>query len=197
MQDKRNQIKKGGGGAFSVPRICIRWVVKPEYGMNYRKLLTDMNVDQDAVMEFFIVFSRFEFALKRTGYLKRHNGKAEPDWRKFETKHKDEFDPEKESELREAWNYIDINPPKIQVVVDGKLDFEVDEKLKDKSPFKKATMAVRTVRNNLFHGGKFPRSGIVDNPDRKTLLLKKCTLLLEEMLELDPNVKMEFYRTEN
>jgi len=165
--------------------------------MNYKKLLTELNIDQDTVMEFFVVFSRFEFALKRTGYLKRHNGKAEPDWRKFETKHKDEFDSEKEPELREAWNYIDKDPPKKQVVVDGELDFEVDERLKGKSPFEKATLAVRTVRNNLFHGGKFPRSGIVDDPARKTTLLKKCTLLIEEMLELDPNVKMEFYRTEN
>ena len=165
--------------------------------MNYKKLLTELNIDQDTVMEFFVVFSRFEFALKRTGYLKRHNGKAEPDWRKFETKHKDEFDSEKEPELREAWNYIDKDPPKKQVVVDGELDFEVDERLKGKSPFEKATLAVRTVRNNLFHGGKFPRSGIVDDPACKTTLLKKCTLLIEEMLELDPNVKMEFYRTEN
>jgi len=165
--------------------------------MNYRIFLKELNVDEETVMEFFVVFSRFEFALKRMGYLKRLNGKAEPDWRKFETKHKDEFDPEKEPQLREAWNYIDIDPPKKQVVVDRKLDFKVDEHLKSKSPFEKATLAVRTVRNNLFHGGKFPRSGIVDDPARKTALLKKCTLLLEEMLELDPNVKMEFYRTEN
>jgi hypothetical protein len=165
--------------------------------MNYKKLLTELNIDKQTVMEFFIVFSRFEFALKRTGYLKRHNGKAEPDWRKFEMIHKDEFDPEKEPELTEAWNYIYRDPPQKQVVVDGELDFEVDEQLKSKSLFEKATIAVRTVRNNLFHGGKFPRSGIVDEPARKTALLKKCTLLLEEMLELDPKVKTEFYRFEN
>lgn len=167
--------------------------------MNYRKLLTELNVDQDIVMEFFVVFSRFEFALKRSGYLK--NGKdgrrAEPDWPKFELMYKKKFDPSRVPKPREAWDYLDEDPPKIQVVVDGELDFEVDEKLKDKSPFEKVTLAVRTVRNNLFHGGKFPRSGIVDDPARKTALLKKCTLLLEEMLKLDPKVKMEFYRTEN
>jgi hypothetical protein len=170
-----------------------------EYNMNYKKLISEWNIDPDTVMEFFVVFSRFEFALKRTGYLKngKNGRKAEPDWRKFETKHKNEYDPEKVSQLAEAWNYIDMDPPKKQVVIDGKLDFEVDEQLKSKSPFEKVTIAVRTVRNNLFHGGKFPRSGIVNDPARKTALLKKCTLLLEEMLELDPKVKMEFYRTEN
>ena len=165
--------------------------------MNFRKLLVELNINPDTVMEFFVLFSRFEFALKKTGYLKRTNGKAKPDWEDFSKKYNDKFNPEVNPELSEAWNYINKFPPKLQVVVKGELDFEVDEKLKEKSPFEKVTLAIRTVRNNLFHGGKFPRSGIVDDPARKTALLKKCTLFLEEMLELDPKVKMEFYRTEN
>lgn len=164
--------------------------------MNYRKLLAELRVDEKTVVEFFVAFSRFEFALKQAGYLKARNGKAKPDWDAFAKKHENEFDPEKEPELREAWNYLDKDPPKTQVVVDGKLDFEVDERLKGKSPFEKATRVVRTVRNNLFHGGKFPRSGVVDDPARKATLLKKCMILLEEMLEIDPDVKTEFYRTE-
>jgi len=165
--------------------------------MDYRQLLKQLNVDEEAVMEFFVAFSRFEFALKQAGYLKsgKDGRKAEPDWHAFATKYEDKFDPEKEPQLREAWDYLDEEPPKTQVVVHGKLDFELDKRLAGKSPFDKATQAIKTVRNNLFHGGKFPISGVVDDPARKTKLLNECTILLEEMLELAPDVKTEFYPT--
>jgi hypothetical protein len=58
--------------------------------MNYKKFLPELNTDQNTVMEFFVVFSRFEFALKKAGYL--NNGKddrrAEPNWLEFETKYR-------------------------------------------------------------------------------------------------------------
>lgn len=160
--------------------------------MNCKQLLSELGVDKELVMEFFVVFSRFEFALKRAGCLKTDNGRAKPDWTKFTADYEKTFDPEKKPRLREAWNYLENEPPMIQVVVDGKLDFRVDERLRDMSPFRKATEAVRTVRNNLFHGGKFPNSGVVDDPARKTKLLKKCTILLNEMLVLAPDVKAHF-----
>ena len=46
--------------------------------MNYRKLLAELRVDEKTVVEFFVAFSRFEFALKQAGYLKGATVKPNP-----------------------------------------------------------------------------------------------------------------------
>jgi hypothetical protein len=166
--------------------------VERQHGMDYRGLLQQIGVDEETLMEFFTTFSRFEFALKKAGYLEECPV-AKPDWRLFGTEHKDDFDPDKEPQLREAFDRLDKNPQMIQFAVDGELDFKVDRRLESMSPLEKAIHAVRTVRNNLFHGGRFPDSGIVDDPARKTKLLKACTILLEEMLEFDSELNTEFW----
>ena len=166
--------------------------------MNHKEILWELGVEKEVVMEFFVVFSRFEFALKKAGYLRAgRECRALPDWTTFESRYEDCFDTQSEPKLSEAWDYVYQNPPMRQVVADGRLDFETDPRLDDKSPFKRATLAVRTVRNNLFHGGKFPNSGVVDDPARKTKLLRTCLRLLYEMLELAPDVKAEFEHVEN
>lgn len=166
---------------------------KLEYQMNHKEILWELGVEEEVVMEFFVVFSRFEFALKKADYLRAgRDYRAEPNWTAFERRYEDKFNPQSEPQLSEAWDYIYQNPPMRQVVVDKRLDFEIDPRLEEKSPFKRATLAVRTVRNNLFHGGKFPNSGVVDDPARKTKLLRTCLRLLYEMLELAPDVKAHF-----
>lgn len=165
---------------------------KSEYDMNCKQLLSELGVDKELVMEFFVVFSRFEFALKKAKYLKKKNGKAFPDWDAFSKKHKDGFNPKREIQLKEAWDFLKKEPPMTQIVFDGQLDFKVDKQLTGKFSLFEAQRAVRTVRNNLFHGGKFPKSGVVDDPARKTKLLSMCLVLLKEMLKLDPVVKEHF-----
>lgn len=166
--------------------------------MNHKQILWELGVEEEVVMEFFVVFSRFEFALKKADYLRRgRDSIALPDWTDFESKYEDVFNPRREPQLNEACDYLYQNPPMRQVVVDKKLDFEIDPGLEERSWFKRATLAVRTVRNNLFHGGKFPNSGVVDDPARKTKLLRMCLRLLYEMLELAPDVKAKFDCVEN
>jgi hypothetical protein len=53
------------------------------------------------------------------------------------------------------------------------------------------TDMVCTVRNNLFHGGKFPFARIKD-PARDPDLLKHSLTILEACLELNPKVKGKF-----
>jgi hypothetical protein len=102
---------------------------------------------------------------------------------------------DKEPRLKKAWDYLEKNPPEKQVVIGGILDFQSDEQLGEMSPLQRATKAVKTVRNNHFHGGKFLASRgyeIQEEPGRKPQLLKDCTILLHEMLELAPDVKAAF-----
>lgn len=42
-----------------------------------------INVPKDIVCEFFAVFSRFEFALKESGFV-REERRAAPDWKRFQ-----------------------------------------------------------------------------------------------------------------
>jgi hypothetical protein len=46
---------------------------------------------------------------------------------------------------------------------------------------------IRTVRNNLFHGGKF-----ASEPSRDRELLEHSIVILNAVLELDPDVMREF-----
>jgi hypothetical protein len=53
-------------------------------------------------------------------------------------------------------------------------------------------LAIRTVRNNLFHGGKFPLIPMPD-PSRDRDLLLHSLAVLNTALELDDQVKANFF----
>ncbi|MFQ6036692.1 MAG: hypothetical protein ACE5NM_12715 [Sedimentisphaerales bacterium] len=161
-----------------------------EYDMNFEHIYSQLNVDKETITKFFFFFSRFEYALKRAGYL-QNGQKAKPDWDKFTKDNESNFDPKKTKTLRDACEYLLKKPPKEQVVQKGKLDFNVPTEFKNMSRFGKAVLAVKTVRNNLFHGGKYS-NGPLSDPARDSELIKNCVILLEEMLELAPKVAKEF-----
>lgn len=138
----------------------------------------------DLVFDFFIIFSRFECALKTSGYLKNKKGWAEPDWDKFEkylpSNHKNPDD----KKVKDAIKYIIENPPKKQMNKDSKLYWE---NRKDSSLSK----LIRRVRNNLFHGGKF--YGDYNKEDsRNRKLLENCIIILDYWLSLNESVKDNF-----
>lgn len=156
-------------------------------------LWTKLNIQcPELVADFFIVFARFEYALKRSGYLKSQNAKAEPDWERFAREHASGFGPE-DSDVRRAVKYLQANPPKKQWVEDGKVIFSGDHLYgegKD-NDLEELLDIVKGVRNNLFHEGKFP-SGQVREPGRNTRLLKDALCVLEHVLELNKEVKRFF-----
>lgn len=156
-------------------------------------LWTRLNIkDPELVADFFIVFARFEYALKRAGYLKREDRRAEPDWEDFARKHASRFRPEGSDVLR-AMKYLRGHPPKIQWVKDGQVVFSADHLYGEgkRSDLEELVDIVKGVRNNLFHGGKFP-SGQVPESGRNTILLRDAMCVLEHVLELDKRVK-EFF----
>jgi hypothetical protein len=75
----------------------------------------------DAVVSFFVFFMRFEYALKRTDYLKQGwGGRAEADWKKFACdRGKPFFD---EVRLSGSAATLLDTPPKRQVVTNNELD---------------------------------------------------------------------------
>lgn len=141
----------------------------------------------DLAQRVFIEFARFEYCLKRLGYLKKDNGPAEPDWDKFantnEMKNLFLLIKENESENFKKLRYLFDNPPKHQIARNGCLDWKPAEKIRSSQDY---FSAVRRVRNNLFHGGKF--NGNFFEPERSTDLLESVLFALKEARECHAGV---------
>ncbi len=54
--------------------------------------LDEIAIDRELVLQFFLTFARFEFALKATGYARGNENFVEPDWNAFATSIRDAFD---------------------------------------------------------------------------------------------------------
>lgn len=130
--------------------------------------------------EFFYWFSRFEFCLKENGFLKSEKAgdRAEPGWNGFITAYAPHYAPcELVGELLKA-------PPDRQVVGANKsLDWKPLKFDGCKSELEKVVLAVKTVRNNLFHGGKHGAAGW-DDPQRTQSLITLSRCVLENLVEL-------------
>jgi len=51
---------------------------------------------------------------------------------------------------------------------------------------------IRSVRNNLFHGGKHAAAGVHEAPERTEQLLRSSLVVLEECLALAPDQQRAF-----
>jgi hypothetical protein len=151
--------------------------------------------DREMAWYFFVFFSRMEYALKRSAYLKKtkpRDDRAEPDWDRFANAHAKEFSPNSSEEVEAAVKFFRIAPPRKQVNNSGVLEWsEPQSKHSSESLLRWVLRAVCTVRNNLFHGGKFPGESVED-PSRDRNLLKHSICILEAALLLDTKVSDHF-----
>ena len=149
------------------------------------------------VFEFFYVFSRFEFALKEAGYIctpRKTSDNAMPYWDGFVKDYKDKYKPD--ININDSVKYLLSNPPQKQKVYDdgqGHLkttwgDFNIDT---NAPALKTLTDIVKTIRNNLFHGGKYGNKGW-DNQERVSLLLKHSSTVLKEWLSLKEEIEVYY-----
>ena len=143
--------------------------------------------DADIIFEFFIVYSRFEYALKLVGYRNSDSGYLKPDWEAFINSTQEKFTPNHLPELSEAFQYYLEHPPRIQILCTGRLDWRPNRRRENESDYAWVIRSVGIVRNNLFHGGKFPYDAI-----RDTILLSFGLIILYHCLELDDEVFKAF-----
>lgn len=160
--------------------------------MNHNDLYQYLSIEKDLTTSFSILFSRFEYALKQTGkYATGDLNGVKADWDKFARDHAQQFDPNKTSELKTAIDYLKAKPPKKQILKNGSLDWK--NVPNQNIPLLKLILdAVRRVRNNLFHGGKF-QNGPEEEPGRDRELLNSCITVLKECLSLNSDVYSHFY----
>lgn len=148
--------------------------------------------DRRLAWYFFILFSRFEYALKRDPrYLKEGTGDAQPDWERFASDHNTAFFDASNPELAAAVDYFKTSPPRKQRRSNGKMFWSDPIHYDEELPLPWLLRVIRIVRNNLFHGGKFPQLAISD-PSRDRDLITHAIIVLNRCLTLDPSVENTF-----
>lgn len=142
--------------------------------------LEDIEPDiRNRAFEFFYWFSRFEFALKENGLLKHDapGSRAEPGWDQFITTHQAEY------VLTDLASRLVQANPKRQIVGQHGLQFVPVGFDDQPSELAKVVRLLKTVRNNLFHGGKHGADGW-DDPQRTRHLLDLSISILDELAEV-------------
>jgi len=150
--------------------------------------LEETFINRDLVLEFFLKFSRFEFALKLAGYARGNDTYIKPDWIRFAATINDIFNKNHNPHLAQACEYFLINPPNQQVLVGGRLGWNPQPPAKANTEPKLLIALVKRVRNNLFHGGKY-NAQMHEETARSEMLLRGSLLILDECLRVSPQVK--------
>ena len=135
-----------------------------------------------SAVRLFALFSRFEFALKRAGYTIKGQQDAQPCWDTLAGRLGEPFFKAVLA-LPEASTLIQ-HPPRKQIVrEDGSLGWKPEPPAFPTQPdsIHRLFVCVRTVRNNLFHGGKIPF-----DTDRDEALINSALAILEFTLRHAP-----------
>ncbi|MFC0185411.1 hypothetical protein SAMN04515674_103195 [Pseudarcicella hirudinis] len=145
------------------------------------------------ITNFFIIFSRFECALKSSNFkqMDEKNNKVSANWEQFISSIKSDFNKNKCDSLKEAVTYIIENPPKMQVFEDELLGWKDRRFQQNCHEINKLDISIRDIRNNLFHGGKF-NGNYQKDVTRNIDLIKSAIIILNEWLSLDESVKNNF-----
>jgi hypothetical protein len=151
------------------------------------------STDRMVTWQFFVFFSRFEYALKRDPrYLMAGAGDAKPNWDLFASNNNVTFDPAASPRLTKAVEYFMAHPPCKQTRKSGQLGWSDPLLHSANEPMLTwLLICIRTVRNNLFHGGKFPMS-LVPDPSRDVTLIEHSLVILCYVLRLDTRVDENF-----
>jgi hypothetical protein len=157
--------------------------------MTLRSPLERLNLDAKLACEFLGVFARYEFALKAVGLA--IGDPVQPAWDNYAKSIDPVFAKVTDAELTAAVDYLLTQPPKKQVLRDGKLAWE-STPLDNVPRAQQALSMVRRVRNNLFHGGKFLPAEAGSDPNRDQLLVQHSLVILRACLPLRADVEAAF-----
>jgi hypothetical protein len=136
---------------------------------------------EEITLSFFVTFSRFEYALKAAGKAKAGAGDAaEANWQEVEEALR-HADAERVSRVRAKAGILLTDPPRKQVFTDGQLNWRSAGPAGDEA--QNLVAAVKRVRNNLFHGGKYSPEGTYLSA-RSVELVRCVRAVLEELLQL-------------
>src|SRR6185437_6656536 len=140
-------------------------------------------IENDLVLEFFVAFSRFEYALKRAGFATGNEKGVKADWDCFGQNLRRTAAAEELAPVLNCCTYLRQNPPKKQILRAGQLAWN-DGRGPSRSDIERLLIDIRCVRNNLFHGGKIPiPDGPVEEEARNKRLLHDSLAAMKKILD--------------
>ena len=132
-----------------------------------------------------------EYALKSTKFAVGDDKKIDPAWDCFANHIHEAFEKIAEPDFVAARSYLLSHPPRKQTYAGHKITF-VDQTIDIKQKrSQQLLLMVRTVRNNLFHGGKYFPDGEQEE-GRNNLLVKHALTVLLATSKLDHEVRSSF-----
>jgi len=153
-----------------------------------------IHVNYQLVCNFMAVFSRMEYALKVTRFAVGNEGYISASWDKFANEANNDFDVNLSEELAASVEYLWDFPPRRQTLnCERQITFEDFHIDRNQAKLQQLLLMVRTVRNNLFHGGKYSPEGEVE-PGRNEALVNASLIILNECASLVPDVAEAFDR---
>lgn len=162
----------------------------------FHRLRGKLGPSDNVVYDFMLAFSRWEYALKITdgGRYAGHSGRPDDrflsvKWKEWAEKYAAAWEQGGPQDLA-TWDII-VRPPQYQAKsASGRLE-PVERHAPASQDLKSVLELVYAVRNNLFHGGKWA----LRDParDRDERLLNEALALLAAVVDLDPELKKEFY----
>jgi hypothetical protein len=145
-------------------------------------------LDRNLVFNFFWTFSAFDCALKRGGFL-TDKDYAEADWIKFGSEIACKFSKVNSLGFQDAVKTINLLSPRRQMNIGGRLAWQPVTRKAQESDAAYTLKLLKTVRNNLFHGGKYP-----DGPRfqiaRDREILRAALIILDGCYGLHPRIKL-------
>jgi len=149
------------------------------------------SADRKLAWQFFLMFSRFEYALKRQKYVRADRKDAQAAWKSFANDHAAKFSANHDPRLQRAIAYIKQAPPKRQIHENRVLDWAEPKHFSGGPLLPWLLDQVQIIRNNLFHGGKFPQFAVSD-PSRDRELIESALVVLGHALRLNRYIEHRF-----
>ena len=137
--------------------------------------------------EFLSVFSRVEYALKSTGFAIGNNKRVDPAWDIFANEIDEKLLQINNTELLQAIEYILNTPPRKQVIENGQIIFINQTIDSSQKRTQQLLLMIRTIRNNLFHGGKYLPDGEIE-AGRNEFLVKYSLIILRNCIQINTRV---------
>lgn len=141
--------------------------------------------------QFLATFSRMEYALKSTRYAVGDDKKVDPAWDRFANDIHEAFQGIEEPNLVAAKNYLLNHPPRKQTLACHRITFTDQVIDVNQKTTQQLLLMVRTVRNNLFHGGKYLPDGERE-AGRNNLLVRHALTVMLACSKLDHEVRGSF-----
>lgn len=153
-----------------------------------------LHMPPDLACEFLAVFSRMEYALKATPlFVAGDENSAVALWDRFANSIDAALDsiPREDKPFWEAMDFLLNQPPRKQVLLGGALAFKDQIIDSNQRRAQQALLMVRTIRNNLFHGGKHYPDG-EQEAGRNERLVRSALIILERSSTLHSDVKQRY-----